>query len=192
MGWNMLTSRKSNAGKAGFTLAEVLVAVLIMSVLVTMAVPMYERAIEKSRIAEVSVALKRLGEAKLRTMDDQNITNFNNSFAIADLDIEHPSSSEFIYSLNPTIYKNSVCAARAKGVNQGTYFLYMGEEGADYCNCSGSLIAGSVCDGYCNEGVHFFCDNGITTNGCEAYGKTHYDIGGCPIGFIAGGGLIGG
>ena len=38
--------------KTGFTLVEILVAVMIMALLVTMAVPMYDRTVEKSRMAE--------------------------------------------------------------------------------------------------------------------------------------------
>ena len=67
--------------KKAFTLVEVLVAVLIMAVLATMAVPMYERMVEKSRIGEVTANLKRLGEAKWREMDNRNMINFSkNSF----------------------------------------------------------------------------------------------------------------
>lgn len=43
----------------GFTLVEILVAVMIVVLLVTMAAPMYEKAIEKSRLAEARVTAKK-------------------------------------------------------------------------------------------------------------------------------------
>ena len=46
----------SPMGKKGFTLMEILVSVMILAILITMSVPMYERTVEKSRLAEVSTA----------------------------------------------------------------------------------------------------------------------------------------
>ena len=60
----------------GFTLVEILIAVLIMGILVTMAVPMYEKTIEKSRIAEVRANLRRIYDAKMRLLDDMEKTKY--------------------------------------------------------------------------------------------------------------------
>lgn len=43
----------------GFTLVEILVAVMITAILITMAVPIYDKTIEKSRISEARVVLKQ-------------------------------------------------------------------------------------------------------------------------------------
>lgn len=54
----------------GFTLTEILTAVVIVTILVTMAVPLYEKTIERSRLGEARTLLAKLQDAKLRAMDD--------------------------------------------------------------------------------------------------------------------------
>jgi len=153
--------------KSGFTLAEILVAVLVMSVLVTMAVPMYERAIEKSRFAEVGITLKRLGESKLRTMDTYEIGDFQqNSFNSRQLDVQIPANSEFAFRLYPQTSTKSVCAERLRGENAGTIFLYVGEEGIERCSDTNHP---AWCEYYA-EGEHLFCQNSPTAQTCKNYG----------------------
>ncbi len=170
---------KSN--KKGFTLIEILVAVLIMIILVTMAVPMYERAIEKSRVAEVRTTLKRLGDSKLRIMDQMNISDLATAFAVGCtfewnlLDVDRPSSTDFTYSLYPENYPNAVCAVRAKGEYQGTVFLYLGDTAADYCTCSTAHSSGTVCYDYCNGSTKVFCGGAH----CEEYGMDNFSVGTC-------------
>ena len=168
--------------KKGFTLIEILVAVLIMIILVTMAVPMYERAIEKSRVAEVSATLKRIGDSKLRVMDQQDIADFSD---VSDkggfwnqMDVEKPSSTDFAYSLYPASFANAVCAVRAKGDYQGTTFLYLGETAGDYCDCAASPASGSICHEYCNSSTKIFCGG----THCEDYGMDNYSVGTCSAG----------
>ena len=167
--------------KSGFTLSEILMAVLIMSVLVTMAVPMYKKAIEKSRVGEVGITLKNLNESKLRAMDTYHMDTFrqDHSFGLAQLDMRVPPNDEFAFRLFPASYVNSVCAVRSRGPNAGTKFLYIGEEAVDYCNCSQSYEAGSLCRAYCVDGRHFFCENAPGTTSCEAYSMPAFTIGNC-------------
>ncbi len=154
----------------GFTLVEILIAVLIMGVLVTMAVPMYEKAIEKSRIAEARTTLKRLYESKRRALDnrdrDENYTA--NMFGFEHLDFSlactHGSTTggtnsytitcstkDWTYSLTPTNRPNAVCAARRTGDYRGVNFLYLGDE-----------VSGSE-----NK---FRCNQYRVSGGCEVYG----------------------
>ncbi len=165
--------------KKGFTLVEVLVAVLIVTVLITMAVPMYERTVEKSRVAEVSILLKKLSESKLRTMDNKDIITYNGQFGLSQLDSDIKSSKDFTYSLSPSLYPNAVCAVRARGDRKGTMFLYLGETAPDYCDCSTSHAAGTVCGGYCSEHRLLFC--GGTEAQCDSYSMTSYPTGQCTL-----------
>lgn len=149
--------------KKGFTLVEVLTAVLIVIILVTMAVPMYERAVEKSHKAEVSVNLKRLSESKIRTMTARNIYTFGDQFTLNQLDMTNPDSKDFKYSLSPVSFPNDVCAKRCRGDYKGTVFLYLGEESCDCNNINGF----PPCMRYC-AGEKLLCSG----PGCDAYGMT--------------------
>ena len=172
--------KRISQNKSGFTLAEILVAVLVMAVLVTMAVPMYERAIEKSRFAEVGITLKRLGESKLRTMDTYEIVSFQqNSFNSRQLDVQVPVNNEFAFRLYPQFFTKSVCAVRLRGANAGTTFLYVGEEGMDLCLCQESSTGNAICDRYC-AGDHLFCQNAAPDKQtCKNYGMTSIELGAC-------------
>ena len=133
--------------KKGFTLPEILVAVLIIAVLAAMAVPQYEKATEKSRKAEVLATLKKLHESKIRMMDTVEISSFDDSFGIANLDFSLPCSnnptgtdfkcitSDFTYCLRPNSSnadeKEAVCARRNGGDYVGTDFIYYGENQAN-------------------------------------------------------------
>ena len=156
--------------KKGFTLVEILVSVMIVTMLVAMAVPMYEKTVEKSRMAEVRTLLKEIYEAKMRTLDAAEKDTFSSGlFGFESLDVAlvcvNPSTGsrmtrctgadiytkDFKYSLLPTGYPNAVCAVRRKGDNAGVAFLYVGEEGAV-------------------NGEKFFCNNGSSGGSCDAYG----------------------
>lgn len=172
---NRLTmARAKNAGRrGGFTLVEILVAVLIVVILITMAVPMYEKTIEKSRIAEVRTILKKVLESKLRVMDNLELDNFGGQFGFNNLDVDvlgmkngiTLSSPEFNYTLQPTTYLNGVCAKRTRGENAGVSFLFLGETATQYCSCPASGL--SVCGLFCTEGTRFFC--GGAAAACDNY-----------------------
>lgn len=160
----------------GFTLVEILVAVLIMTILITMSVPMYERTVEKSRLAEVSAMLQRISESKLRTMDSMNINTYTSgAFGLNLLDVKVPASDDFSYGLYPTSYPNAVCAKRLRGDTSGTVFLYLGETAPDYCASSNS----SLCQEYRNSGRKLFCQDASGKSTCEIYGLTSYTVGSC-------------
>ena len=154
---------------------EILVSVMILAILITMSVPMYERTVEKSRVAEVSAMLKRISESKLRTMDNMNITTYNREFGLNLLDVDVPDSDDFSYRLYPNSFPNAVCAVRLRGDAAGTQFLYLGETAPDYCNCRGPLLFGSVCAAYCDSGRKLFCQGN-----CDVYGLDNYsNMGSC-------------
>ena len=166
--------------KKGFTLVEILVAVLIMGILVTMAVPQYEKAVEKSRLAEVRTTLKRLYDAKSRVLNNMETTTYNTTsptFGLENLDFtlacdasttanSHQmtcSTKDFAYVINPsgTGNNNYVCAVRNKGDYQGVNFLYKGDDvavGTDNLFCNEGVVAGR-CDvyGMASTGSTAFC-----------------------------------
>lgn len=157
----------------GFTLVEMLIAVLIMAILITMAVPMYEKTIEKSRLAEVRVVSKKISESKQRVMDNLELINFNGQFGMNSLDVDVDglkngvklTTDEFTYTLQPTTYPNAVCAARRRGDNKDVSFLYLGEVATQVCTCP--QAGNSVCGQFCTTGTRFFC--GGNDQKCDAY-----------------------
>lgn len=66
--------------KKGFTLIELLVVVLIIGILAAIALPQYEKAVEKSRAASAVVAVKALKDA-------QEVFYMNNGQYAASLDV---------------------------------------------------------------------------------------------------------
>ncbi|MBR4682317.1 MAG: prepilin-type N-terminal cleavage/methylation domain-containing protein [Elusimicrobiaceae bacterium] len=130
--------------KKGFTLVEILIAVMIVAILVAMAVPMYEKTIEKSRMAEVRTVLKRIYDSKMRLMEDMEVFNYLDGsnrprFGFENLDytfrcsggtsssnghVVKCATKDFTYVLNPNGAQNSVCAARRSGDNEGVNILY--------------------------------------------------------------------
>ncbi len=146
--------------RKGFTLIEILTAVIILGILAAMAVPMYQKTIEKSYIAEARTVLKQMLDAKLRTMDAMEIDNYSASFGFSQLGLSlpcrngtggtnfHCDTKSFRYYLYPNktgginnvpasftttgaAYEDAVCAVRTGGDAKDTVFLYVGQLTSD-------------------------------------------------------------
>ena len=83
------TSPTRGAGKSGFTLIELLVVVLIIGILAAVAVPQYQVAVAKSRLAAIKPLLSSFKSAQ----ESFYLANGYYSGAFSQLDIDHSCTS---------------------------------------------------------------------------------------------------
>ena len=119
-----------------FTLIELLVVVLIIGILTAIALPQYEKAIEKSKATEAFLGLRAIGQAeKIYFLENGT---YASSFDLLDVDIPGKSSLK-AWNFNPydakpnqnwsfqfyTDYRTiSVNALRISGPYKGAAFVY--------------------------------------------------------------------
>ena len=97
------------SNKRAFTLIELLVVVLIIGILAAVAVPQYQKAVEKARLSEAFVGLKAIAQAS----DLYYLANGTRPYDFTLLDIDFPIKeyrtyegieNSFIVLNNGTIY----------------------------------------------------------------------------------------
>jgi prepilin-type N-terminal cleavage/methylation domain-containing protein len=100
--------------KKAFTLIELLVVVLIIGILAAVALPQYQKAVEKRRFAEALTLIGTLGRAQ----DFYKLATGGPSLTFANFDISIPNTTE-----NPTVA--GIMAHAAGGILGGQYFDYV-------------------------------------------------------------------
>lgn len=137
---------------------ELLVAVVIMTMLITMAVPLYEKTVEKSRAAEARALLKKMSDSKQRllvSMEMDNWSTIPTAFTANSLDVSTPGTpygtgaearlhtKYFAYRFFPAGRISDMCARRLSGDTAGVAFWYSpgGTGGQFFCTGSNEQCA---------------------------------------------------
>jgi len=128
----------SASNKKGFTLIELLVVVLIIGILASVALPQYQRAVDKARASEAFLSLKALSDASaVYYLQNGSYTGMT----MDTLDVSVPSDGKsFRFELGaPWIYEPNHMDIIASD-KQGRYRLigvhYDGARTRTYCNTS--------------------------------------------------------
>jgi len=123
--------------KAGFTLVELLVVVLIIGILAAVALPQYQKAVEKSRAAQVLPLVRSLGNAaRVYYMEngtdpsslndlDVSLSSFSGNTQWFTGLVDTRSNESWSVQLFPTIH--AVLVGRISGEYQGAGFAYFYE-----------------------------------------------------------------
>lgn len=137
---------------------ELLVAVVIMTMLITMAVPLYEKTVEKSRAAEARALLKKMSDSKQRllvSMEMDDWSTIPTAFTANSLDVSTPGTpygtgaearlhtKYFAYRFFPAGRVSDMCARRLSGDTAGVAFWYSpgGTGGQFFCTGSNEQCA---------------------------------------------------
>ncbi len=133
----------------GFTLIELLVVVMIIGILAAIAMPQYEKAVEKSRATEAMTLGKAIVEAQNRSLTAYPNDPVNVKAAL-DIKLSEASGSwsENVYTTDNFTYTLQTNGVEMKRAGD-KYTLFMGNRdyaGKNYCS------GGDICDSMKGQG----------------------------------------
>lgn len=150
--------------KKGFTLIEMLVVIFIMGILSSIALPKYQRSVERARVAEAQTLLRSIFESRERVMLERGYTKYDGQFGFDKLDITVKGT-----------YKPSGFTPHAKGALQTENFLYdMYNDGSDVVDAvatKGKYAGARIV----YDGAQFTCIDDDAPGACAAWGATTWN-----------------
>lgn len=146
-------SKTNKYPRGGFTLIELLVVVLIIGILAAIALPQYQRAVAKSKAAQLQTMISPIVSAVERYYLVNN--EYPTSWDVLDIDIEWPTASSSVCSVS---VPNSRAVKRGNG---SEIILNMDSPTGNFIAILAVIAEGPYkCTGY----VHFFKAIGFPTN----------------------------
>lgn len=138
----MNNSYTSNIRK-GFTLIELLVVVLIIGILASVALPQYQKAVEKSRMAEAVILVKAIADAnqiyymangQYAGIGDLELLDINIPGAIFDGAGARTQTKYFIYS--PLGTNGTELAVAQRQPFKQSYYIWISREEPNKIKCT--------------------------------------------------------
>ena len=130
-----------NSRCSGFTLLELMVVVIIIGILTSLALPQYEKAVEKSRAAEAMTLGKAIVESQNRSLNAFPNDSVATKSAL-DIRLDNGTwTSDGVYTTDNFTYTLGESGVTMERTN-GKYTLFMGNAEAQMANtCSGTICS---------------------------------------------------
>ena len=148
-----------NQAKQGFTLIELLVVVLIIGILAAVAIPQYQKAVEKAYIAEALPVLRAIANANQTFYLANGRYATDQEIGLLDIDIPgevttgaYPNriqTKNWVYSPNGNV-EDFVALAQRKEVGD-SYYIYIDKDDTTGFHCTTYPGASSIQKKLCEE-----------------------------------------